>query len=295
MRVEDEDALRADRPPVGHVVLREAPRLLGVAHLGGRPAAAPLLAHEAELDAARPQQLRDGPRLRRAVERRLAVAEEDRLAADRQVELGGPVGDALLRDAVEHGLVLQLVRGQVPALPARLVDAAVDRQRAHGLDQVDRAGAEAVEVAGEDGVRAAQLAGAALGAVDVVLGDVLDAEQAPVHRHDVGVEGGRAVRLVVGHLHHRADLAAELVTRAEAVVRRVPPLVEQPAGPVGRTVVVKGHARSPIGSLAAGAASLPTARGRCQRAGTTAPRAGTLYDRRPWIAARRPRRGRSRS
>ena len=258
-----------DRAPVGDVVLREAPRLLGVAHLGGRPAAAPLLAHQAELDAAGAQQLRDGPRLRRAVEGRLAVAEQDRLAAHRQVELRGPVGDPLLRDAVQHGLVLQLVRGQVPALPARLVDAAVHRQRAHGLDEVDGAGAEAVEVAGEDACSGSAARRRRTACSGRSPRRRPRCQEALVHRHDVGVERGRAVRLVVGHLQHRADLPAELVTRAEAVVRRVPPLVEQPAGPVGRTVVVKGHARSPIGSLAAGAASLPIGSGPCQTARDT--------------------------
>ena len=86
VRVEDEDPLRADRAPVGDVVLGEAPRLVDVAHLRGRPAAAPLLLHEAELDARLLEDLRHRARDGRAVERRLAVAEEDGLAADRQVE-----------------------------------------------------------------------------------------------------------------------------------------------------------------------------------------------------------------
>src|SRR3712207_8705284 len=55
-----------------------------------RSAAAPLVLHEAELVAGHLQHLRHGPRDRRPVEGGLAVDEQDRLAADRDVE---PLGD----------------------------------------------------------------------------------------------------------------------------------------------------------------------------------------------------------
>ena len=55
-----------------------------------------------------------------------------------------------------------------------LVDALRDRKRSHRPDHFDRALAEAVEVAGEERVRTAELTGAAHRAVHVVLGDVLD-------------------------------------------------------------------------------------------------------------------------
>ena len=110
------------------------------------------------------------------------------------------------------------------------MDTALDGERPHRLDDVDGARAEAVEVAGEQGVRAAQLAGAALGAVDVVGGDVGDVELAALHRDDVRVEGGRRPRLVALDLGDRADLAAELVARREAVVRGVAPLLDELPG-----------------------------------------------------------------
>src|SRR5581483_11377819 len=159
-----------------------------------------------------------------------AVAEEDRLAADRQVEPVGPIAYARLRRLLvepEDGLALRTVGRLVPALPARLLDAALDRERAHRLDEVDRPRAEAIEVAGEERVRAAELAGAAHRAVDVVARDVLDPEVALLHRDDVRVKRGRRVGLVAGHLRDRADLAAELVAGAEAVVRGVPPLRDE--------------------------------------------------------------------
>ena len=97
MRVGRDDPLRADRAPVGDVVLGVLAREVDVAHLGGRAAAAPLLAHQPELDAGLLQQLRERARVGGAVEGRLAVDEQDRLAADRDVEAVGPVGDVLLR------------------------------------------------------------------------------------------------------------------------------------------------------------------------------------------------------
>ena len=117
-----------------------------------------------------------------------------------------------------------------------------DHQRAHRLDDVDRARAEAVEVAGHQRVRAAQLAGAALRAVDVVVGHVLDVEEPLLHRDDVRVERGRRVVLVARDLHDRADLAAELVPGGEAAVRRVAPLLDELAyrspSPFGLVAVV---------------------------------------------------------
>ena len=210
-------------------MLGEPTGLLDVAHLGSRAAAAPLLGHQAELVPSQLEDLGDGPRDGRAVERRLAVDEQDRLAADRDAEAVGPVADVRLVDGrlAEDRLVNPLVGQRVPALPLGLVDAAVDGEGADGLDDVDGAGAEAVEVAGEQRVRAAQLAGPALRAVHVVGGDVLDVELAPLHRHDVGVERRRTPGLVAADLHDRAHLAAELVSGREAVVRRVAPLLEE--------------------------------------------------------------------
>ena len=232
MRVEHQHPLGAGGSPVVQVVPGEPLRLVDVPHLGRGTTAAPLLAHQPELVARLLQDLRHRARDRGAVERRLAVDEQHRLAADREVEALGPVAHVLLADRglAEHRLVGALVGARVPGLPRRLVHAALDREGAHRLDDVDGAGPEAVEVTGEQGVRAAQLAGAALGAVDVVGGDLLDRHLALVHRHDVGVERGRRPRLVAGHLHHRADLAAELVTRREAVVRRVAPLLGELLG-----------------------------------------------------------------
>ena len=54
VRVRRDDALRADRAPVGDVVLGVPAGEVDVAHLGGRAAAAPLLAHEPELAPRRP-------------------------------------------------------------------------------------------------------------------------------------------------------------------------------------------------------------------------------------------------
>ncbi len=239
--VDRDDALGPARAPVGDVVLGESARLLDVAHLGRRSAAAPLLAHEAELDPAGLQDAGDRAGQRGAVEGGLAVAEEHGLAAHRQVEPGRPVGHPRLVDrrSVPHRLVPPIVGELVPGPPGGLVDAGVDGEGPHRLDQIHGAGAEAVEVPGEEGVRAAQLAGPALGAVDVVAGDVLHPEHALLHSDHVRVEGGRGVGLVAGDLHDRADLAAELVTRAEAVVRGGPPAVDEPLGqaPVGRLLL----------------------------------------------------------
>src|SRR4029079_8784775 len=134
----------------------------------------------------------------------------------------------------QHRLMPALVGQQVPAPVAGLVDPLLDGKSADRLDEVHRAGAEAVEVAGEQRVRAAQLAGAALGAVDVVGGDVLHRPLALLHRDDVGVERGRRPRLVALDLHDRAHLAAELVTAAVAVVRSVAPLLHELVGAAHR-------------------------------------------------------------
>ena len=106
VRVEHDDPAGADRPPVVDVVPGELARPLDVPHLRGRTAAAPLLAHQSELDTRRLEDPGGGARHRRAVERPFAVAEEDRLAADRDVEAGGPVADVVLADRhlAEHRL-----------------------------------------------------------------------------------------------------------------------------------------------------------------------------------------------
>jgi hypothetical protein len=67
------------------------------------------------------------------------------------------------------------------------VHALLNGERSHSLDEVDRPGAEAVDVAGEERVRAAPIARAALRALDVVAGDVLDREVTSVHRDHVHV------------------------------------------------------------------------------------------------------------
>src|SRR5207244_2225156 len=123
--------LRAGGAPVGDVVLREPAREVVVAHLVRRAAAAALLAHQAELDARPLQDERDRTRDGRAVERGLAVAEEDRLAARRQVEAVGPGAHVALGHLdvrAEDRLALPAVGQLVPALPAGLVDAALDRE-----------------------------------------------------------------------------------------------------------------------------------------------------------------------
>ena len=223
--------------PVDHVVLGH---LVGDLHVSGLPhrsAAAPLLAHEPELDACRLEDQSDGARHGGPVEGGLAVGEEQGLAAGRDVEAGRPGAHLVpggLGAPPEDGLVPPPVGELRPPLPVLLVDALLDGQRSHRPDDVDRALTEAVEVAREESVRAAQLTRAAHRAVDVVLGDVLDRQVALVHRDDIRVERGRGVSLVPRDLHHRADLATELVARAEAVVGGVPPFLDElGSAPVG--------------------------------------------------------------
>src|SRR5262249_2985548 len=148
-------------------------RLLDVTHLRRRSATAPLLAHEAELHPGGLQQLRDGSRIGRAIEGGLAVDEQQRLAAYREVEPRGPGRHVLLLDryGAEDGLTVRVDEALDPALPSRLLVARIDHERSHRLDHVDRSRAVAIEVAGEQRVRAAQLARAALGAVNEVVGD----------------------------------------------------------------------------------------------------------------------------
>jgi hypothetical protein len=240
VRVGSDDPLGSYRAPVGDVVVRVPAGELDVAHLGGGPAAAPPLAHEAELDARLLEQLGESARVRRPVERGLAVDEEDRLAADRDVEALRPVGHVLLADrhVAQHGLVVAIGEALVPDLPALALVARFDHQRAHRLDDVHRARAVPVEVAGEERVRAAQLARAALRAVHVVVGDVLHADQALLHRDDVRVERGRGVVLVARDLHDGADLATELVPGREAPVSVGAPLLHERFGQVAITVRV---------------------------------------------------------
>ena len=87
----------------------------------------------------------------------------------------------------------------------------VDHQRPCGPHDLHGLGPSLVEVADEQACWGTGSHSPALGAVDVVIGDVVDVEQALVHRDDVGVERGRRVVLAPGHLGDRADLAAELV------------------------------------------------------------------------------------
>ena len=149
VRVEDDDPLRADRPPVGDVVGRQLPRGVEVAHLCRRPAAAPLFAHQAELDTRHRQQLGGRARDARPVEGRLAVDEQDRLASDRQIEPLCPAGHVLLGDRdVDDRLVLLVEGGLHPALPVRLLHARLDRQRPHRLDDLHGLCPVAVEVTG---------------------------------------------------------------------------------------------------------------------------------------------------
>ena len=91
MRLDGDDTLHARGTPVGEVVFGERTRLLDVPHLGSGTTATPLLVHQAELDAGLLQHLGGRACVGRAVERRLAVGEQDRLAADGNVEAGGPV------------------------------------------------------------------------------------------------------------------------------------------------------------------------------------------------------------
>ncbi len=229
VRVGGDDPLGPDRAPVGDVVVGVLAGEVDVAHLRRRAAAAPLLAHQAELVAGLLEQLREGARVGRAGEGGLAVDEQDRLAADRDVEADRPVRDVLLQHArvPEHRLVVVLGEPLVPDPPALALVAGLDHQRPHRLHDVDRARAVAVEVAGEERVRAAQLARAALRAVHEVLGHVRDADEALLHRDDARVERRRRVVLVARDLHHGADLAAELVPRGEAAVGVVAPLLHE--------------------------------------------------------------------
>ena len=232
VRLDGDDPLRPRGPPVGQVVLGEAARLLDVAHLRRGAATAPLLVHQAELDPGLLQHLRRRARDRGPVEGRLAVDEHHGLAADRQVEPLGPVAHVLLAvrlpvlDA-EHGLVLELVGQPVPQLPALAVEPLVDQQRPCRADHLHGLRARPVEVAHEQRVGAAQLARAALRAVDVVVGDVLDREDALLHRDDVRVERRGRVVLVARDLGDRTRLAAELVARGEAVVGVLAPALDE--------------------------------------------------------------------
>ncbi len=201
-----------------------------VARLPHGSAAAPLLVHQPELDPCSAQQLRDRARNRRPVEGRLAVREQHGLAAGRNIQSDRPRADLAARRLLgpaQNGLVAPPVGQLGPPLPVLLMDAALNSQRPHRLDHVDRALAEAVEVAGEERVRAPQFAGAAHRAVHIVLGHVLDREVALLHRNDVGVERRWGVPLVARDLHHRAHLATELVPRTETVVGDVAPLLDE--------------------------------------------------------------------
>ena len=178
----------------------------------------------------------------------------------RKVEAIGPVGYVVLVNGhtVEHGLAPRLVRERVPALPLRLLDALLDSERSHCLDQIDRARPKAVEVAGKEGVRAAELAGPALRAVDVVAA-TSSIPRCPFSMATTfawNAVGGMG--LVSGHLHDGADLAAELVARAEAAIRGVAPLLDELLGG---------------GSVRRGAGDVP-----CSQRASPLVRSGRLYD-----------------
>ena len=228
--VQADDLLRTGLAPVDHVVLGH---LVGDVHIAGLPhrtTAAPLLIHQTELDATRAQEQSHRSWHRGAVEGGLAVREQDSLPTGRNVQAGRPrphLAPRGLAGPSEHRLVTPTVGELGPSLPVLLMNAALHGERADRLDHVDGPLTEAIEVTGHQRVGAAKLAGPAHGAVDVVLGHVLDREMAFLHRDDVGVERGRAVALVPGDLHDRTDLAAELMPRAEAVVGDVAPLFKE--------------------------------------------------------------------
>ena len=256
VRLDGDDPLDAGCAPVRQIVLGEGPGLLDVAHLGRRAAAAPLLVHQAELEARLLQHLGGGPGVRGAVEGGLAVDEHDRLAADRDVQALRPVPDVLLAvglavPGAEHGFVLEFVGQPVPELPPFPVEALVDHQRPRGAYDLHRLRTRLVEVTDEQGVRTADLTRSALGAVHVVVGDVGDVEQALVHRDDVGVEGRRRVVLVPGDLHDRADLAAELVAGGVAVVAVLPPPLDELSLGPARPDPLEGHCKPLVGTCSA--------------------------------------------
>ena len=127
----------------------------------------------------------------------------------------------------EHRLVGEVTGQPVPELPAVAVETLVDHQGSRRAHHFHGLGAGLVEVADEQRVGATDFASAALHAVDVVVGDVLDVEQAAVHRDDVGHERRRRVVFVSGHLHYRAHFTAELVARGIAVVPIFPPAFDE--------------------------------------------------------------------
>ena len=230
--------------------------LLDVAHLGGRAATTPLLVHQTELDAGLLQHLGGGAGVRRPVERGLAVDEHDGLAADRDVQTLGPGADVRLAlrlafvGGAQDGLVREFLGQPVPQLPAVAVQTLVHHECPRSAHHFDRLGAGLVEVADEKSIGAADLAPAALHAVHIVVGDVLDVQQAFVHRDDVGHERGGRVVLIAGDLGDGAHLAAELVAGGEAVVAVLPPAIDEVrlgllvvCGPVP---IAFGHIRLPF-------------------------------------------------
>jgi hypothetical protein len=184
-----------------------------VAHLQGRPAAAPLVVHQPELDPGLAQEEADRLRDLGLAVSGHAVTEQDRVAAQGQVQVVGPARH--LRRVAPH--LVAVGDGVVVPLPPRAaLDPGLDPRSPDRLDQLHQLGPVAVEVAGEQGVGAAQLAGAALGAVGILLVGVLELDQAAGHRGDGGVEAVAGVLLVAGHLVDRARLATELVARGHA-------------------------------------------------------------------------------
>jgi hypothetical protein len=84
--------------------------------------------------------------------------------------------------------------------------------------------------------------------VHVVVGDVLNADEPLVHRHDVRVKRRGGVILVARDLHDRADLAAELVARGEAPVGVGAPALDEVLGQAAVAVRVVAVAPAVAGA-----------------------------------------------
>jgi hypothetical protein len=113
---------------------------------------------------------------------------------------------------VPHHRLASVAVGELdPALPPFLLDSRIHRKRSHRAYYLHGARPKTVEVACEQGVRAAQLAGSALGAMYVVTCYVFNREMALLHRDDVGVKGGGRMCLVTSNLHDGTYLATKFM------------------------------------------------------------------------------------